>query len=597
MVALAARAFTGLGFPSGRLARALRFALPYRRGVALLIGVTLIVALVSAIEPLLFKYVFDGLGDGAIQVLMLGAGGLLSIALLREAANAWCNWLTWSTRLGVQFGLLEETIAKLHCMPLRMQRSEGVGAMITRLDRSIQGFIGAVTEILFHVAPSVLFLVISLVVMLQLEWRLALLVLAFAPMPALIAARAAPEQTVRERSLLDQWARIYSRFAEVLSGIVTVRSFVMEDSERRRFLSAVRTANQEVISGVRKDSGYAAASGLVLTLARIGAIAVGGVLVLRHEVTVGTLVAFLGYLNGLFGPVQGLSGIYQTFRKASVSLDEIFAILDLTDQQPDAPDAMEMPPVQGAVAFEQVRFGYNPQRPVLDGIDLLVRPGEKVAIVGPSGAGKTTLLSLLLRFNDPWKGNVRIDGIDVRSVKQASLRRQIGVVLQDPLLFDDSVRNNIAYGRPDATLEDIKAAAAAANAADFIERLPQGYDSLVGERGGLLSPGERQRITIARALIKNPSIVLLDEATSALDAESEEQVTHAIDRLLEGRTTFIIAHRLATVVGADRILVLHSGHIIESGSHAELMRARGYYASLVHRQSRGLIANDESVPA
>jgi ATP-binding cassette subfamily B protein len=221
-----------------------------------------------------------------------------------------------------------------------------------------------------------------------------------------------------------------------------------------------------------------------------------------------------------------------------------------------------------------------------------VKPGETVAIVGPSGAGKTTLMAMVMRFYDPVEGVIRLDGRDLRTIKQSSLRRHIGVVLQDPLLFNDSVRANVAYGRPDASTAEIEAAAKAANAHDFILRMPDGYDTMVGERGSLLSIGERQRITIARALLKNPPILVLDEATSSLDAESEELVQAAIEELMRGRTTFVIAHRLSTVVNADRIIVIKEGQIVESGRHAELMRQNGYYASLVRRQHRGQIQND-----
>jgi ATP-binding cassette subfamily B protein len=484
-------------------------------------------------------------------------------------------------------------------MPLRLQRSEGVGAIITRLDRSIQGFINAVTQILFQILPALVYLVLSVIVMLKLEWRLALLVLAFAPLPAIVAAAASPEQTRRERTLLDQWAKIYSRFNEVLSGIVTVRSFAMEDMEKQRFLTDVAAANRTVIRGVRTDSSFSAAGNLLVALARIAAIFVGGIIVIQGHMTVGTLVAFLGYIGGLFGPVQGLSGVYQTIRKASVSLDEIFGILDLQDHLGDAPDAEEVSAVSGRVEFVGVSFHYEQaERPLLKRVSFAAAPGETVAIVGPSGSGKTTLMALLMRFYDPSEGSVQLDGRDLRRLKQRSLRRHIGVVLQDPLLFNDTIAANIAYGRPGATTAEIEAAARAANALHFINRLPDRFNTLVGERGGRLSVGERQRLTIARALIKEPRIIILDEATSSLDAESEALVQEALERLMKGRTTFVIAHRLSTVVNADRILVLRDGIIAESGRHAELMRTEGYYASLVRRQTAGLIRNDgESDPA
>lgn len=556
--------------------------------------VTVALAVVNAAEPLVLKYVFDEVTeDENLRAVLHGVAALLGLALLREAGTALSNWQTWRTRLGIHYALLEATIGRLHSMPLRMQRSEGVGAIITRLDRSIQGFVGAVTTLLFNIFPAVIYLVVSVAVMVQLEWRLALLVMVFAPLPAIIAALATPEQTRRERTLLDRWARIYSRFNEVLSGIVTVRSFAMEDMEKKRFLRDVAAANQVVVRGVGIDTGFGAATNFVIALARIAAIALGGVLVVRGEITIGTLIAFLGYVGGLFGPVQGLSGIYQTIRRATVSLDEVFAILDVQEHLGDQPDATEVTAVRGDVEFENVRFRYEQEgRPLLDGISLSVKAGQTVAIVGPSGSGKTTLMALLMRFYDPNEGIIRLDGMDLRTLKQSSLRREIGVVLQDALLFNDTVKNNIAYGRPEASMSDVEAAARAANAHDFIMKLADGYNTPVGERGSLLSVGERQRITIARALLKDPHIIILDEATSALDAESEALVQDALELLMRGRTTFVIAHRLATVVNADRIIVLKEGRITESGRHRELLRLNGYYAGLVRRQTRGLLQNE-----
>ncbi len=583
-----------------RLRRALHFAWPFRRSVLLILVFTLLVAAFNAVEPLVLKMIFDDLGEGrGAQRLMFGVGVLLGLTLLREAASGVSNWLTWRTRLGIHFSLLEQTVGKLHRMPLRMQRSEGVGAIMTRLDRGIQGFLTAVTQLLFNTFPSVLYLVISLVIMFRLDWRLALLVLVFAPLPAIAAAMASPEQIRRERNLIDQWAKIYSRFNEVLSGIVTVRSFAMEDMEKQRFLRDVSAANAVVVTGVRTDASIGAASNLAIALARVVAICAGGIFVARGQITLGTLVALLGYVGGLFGPVQGLSGVYQTVQRATTSLDEIFAILDVQEHLGDSPHAREVTSVRGDIEFRDVTFRYEQEgRPLLDGVTLSVRAGETIAIVGPSGSGKTTLMALLMRFYDPISGSILLDGSDLRDLKQSSLRKHIGVVLQDPLLFNDSVRNNIVYGRPDATVAEMEAAARAANAHDFIQRLPEKYQTSVGERGSRFSVGERQRITIARALVKNPRIIILDEATASLDAESEGLVQDAVEKLMRGRTTFVIAHRLATVVNADRIVVLREGRIAEIGPHDELMRLNGYYASLVHRQTRGLIENkDEPLDA
>jgi ATP-binding cassette subfamily B protein len=282
--------------------------------------------------------------------------------------------------------------------------------------------------------------------------------------------------------------------------------------------------------------------------------------------------------------------MYQTLRRASVSLDAVLQVIDAQDSLGDSPDAREAGRLEGTVEFSELSFSYRPGRQVLSDINLTVRPGEKLALVGASGAGKTTLMCLLQRLYDPDRGSIRVDGQDIRSFTQRSLRAQIGVVLQEGSLFSDSVRDNIAFGREGATHAEIEAAARAANAHEFIAALPRGYETPIGERGCMLSGGERQRIAIARALLKNAPILVLDEATSALDAENEELVQAALGELTRGRTTFVIAHRLSTIVNADRIAVFRDGRILEVGSHAELMRENAYYASLIRKQLPHLAA-------
>lgn len=575
-----------------RLRRALSLTRSQRAYIAMILLLTLALAGLNAFEPLVFKYIFDGLGKkDAMHFVGWGVGALLVLGLFKESCGSLSNWLTWRTRLNIHYHLLDITVERIHRLPHDIHRKEGVGAIMTRLDRSIQGLIGAVSEISFNVLPTLVYLVLALVFMLRLQWQLTVLVLVFTPLPVLIANRAAPRQKRREKILLDRWAKIYSRFNEVLSGIVTVRSFAMEDTEKCRFLRSVGSANQIVIRGVRFDSMIGASQNLTVFVARLGGIALGASMVAKGQITLGTLVAFLSYMGGLFAPVQGLTGTYRTLRTALVSIDQVFKILDTPDYIGDAPNAICPQPVKGRVTFDHVDFAYDPKaQNVLQDIHFEVKPGEVVAIVGPSGSGKSTMMALLQRFYDPTQGSICLDGTDLRAIKQKHLRRNIGVVLQDALLFNESVHASIAYGRRDATQAEIEAAAKAANAHEFIMRLEKGYDTIAGERGSRFSAGERQRIAIARAILKDPAILILDEATSALDAETEFLVQEALERLIEGRTTFIIAHRLATVVNADRILVLKKGRIIESGSHRELMAQNGYYASLVHRQTQGLLA-------
>jgi ATP-binding cassette subfamily B protein len=576
-----------------RLRRAWAFAAPQRAAMGGIMALTIGAGTIGAIDPLLLRAIVDGVvAHEPVVRLIWTVAGLLTLLLVREVLAGVSNWLTWRVRLRVQAAILDATVSRLHSLSIEFHHGESVGARITRLDRAISGVVTAFSELAFNAIPAIVFLVIAGVAMARLEWRLLLVLMVLVPLPALVGMRAAPVQARRDRRLLDRWARIYGRFNEVLTGIVTVKSFAMEHAEKQRFIRGVHRANGLVARGVGFDARVTFAQGALAALSRVVVIGYGSYLALHGQLSVGTLLAFLGFLSGLFGPVQGLTAIYQTLRRADASLDAVFSILDSRDEVRDAPGARAVREVRGDVSFEDVAFGYVPGRPVLSGISFDVRRGETVALVGPSGGGKSTLTSLLQRLYEPERGAIRVDGVDVRALEASSLRQHIGVVLQEPVLFSDTVRANIAYGRPDASPHEIEEAARAANAHDFIQRMPQGYETDVGPRGARLSVGQRQRIAIARALLKKPSIVVLDEATSALDAESEALVQDALAHLLQGRTTFVIAHRLSTVVSADRILVLRDGRIAESGTHGELLAAGGAYADLVRLQVRGMDSLD-----
>lgn len=571
--------------------RTVPFLRPHTAGLAVVLALTMVGATMDAVEPLLNKLLFDSLGaPEPLPALTQAVAALVVLAFGRQLVGGFLSWITWRVKIGVHAQFQRTLLDRLHSLPLSYFRDEYVGSITTRMDRGISGCTDAVGELAWRLIPNIVYLLVSMVAMFLLEWRLFLLVLALVLFPVVISVWAAEEQTRRERLLLGRWSRLYGRLHEVLNGIATVKSFARERMERRRFMRGVRETNRIVLRGIAKDTSIASVTNLTTTIGRVAAGGVGGYLVLRGEITIGTVVAFLSYTGGLFGPMMGLTGTYQALRRSTVALKTVFDILDAPDPLADPPSPIPIVGrIAGRVDFERVAFAYPAGTQVIQDFDLHVHAGEHIALVGPSGAGKSTLMMLLQRFEDPTQGMVRIDGVDLRRMKSQALRRQIGTVLQDTTLFNDTVRANIAYGCPSASSAQIEAAAAAANAAQFIAALPESYATVLGERGARLSGGQRQRIAIARALLKDPRILILDEATSSLDAESEALVQDALQRLLQGRTSFIIAHRLATVVRADRIVVLRDGRILEIGAHEDLVRAGGYYAWLVEKQTEGLL--------
>ena len=375
-------------------------------------------------------------------------------------------------------------------------------------------------------------------------------------------------------------ADITSLLQETISGARVVRSFAREGYEVQRF----ERENQRNFRAVMRATKLTSLLSPLVEFSAAIAVTVilwyGGYSVVTGAITAGSLIAFLIYAINLSNPVKRLSQVYGNIQKAMAAGDRVFAILDTKPEVVEKTNAIVLPEVDGRVRFDHVSFSYDGEKKALDDFSLDVPAGRVVAIVGPSGAGKTTIANLLPRFYDATEGAITVDGIDVRDVTFQSLREQIGVVPQETMLFNATIKDNILYGRLDGTDEEVYAAAKAANALEFIERLPEGMDTLVGERGSSLSGGQRQRIAIARAILKNPKILILDEATSALDTESEKLVQEALERLMQGRTAFVIAHRLSTIKNADQIVVLREGKLVESGTHDELVAAGGLYQHL-----------------
>lgn len=571
--------------------RLLRFVQPYRRLLALAGAILTLYSLAGLALPLVIRYVVDGaLLEASLPMLNRVVGLLLALFVAQAALGFGQTYLLGWVGERVVANLRTTLYTHLQAMPLRFFADTRTGELISRLGNDVGTIQNAVTDTLLSLLYNLVMFIGGVVIISVMAWRLTLAMLAVVPLAVLGMIVLGRWVRRYSRQVQDALAEVSATAEEALAGVRIVKSFAREPYEVGRYSDGVERLFGIAIKRVR----LGAILGPVISLLAFSAIAlvlwIGSREVIAGRLTPGQLVSFLLYTMMIASPIASFTSLYAQFQRALGASERVFQLLDTTPEMQDAPGAPDLPPIRGEVRFEGVYFDYGEAteaRVVLQAIDLVAHPGQVVALVGSSGAGKTTLVNLIPRFYDPNDGRILVDGHDIRDVKLRSLREQIGIVPQETALFSGSVRENIRYGKLDASAEEIEAAARVANAHDFILQLPDGYDTLVGERGMKLSGGQRQRIAIARAILKDPRILILDEATSSLDTESELAVQEALERLMRDRTTFVIAHRLSTITGADWIVVLDAGRIVEQGTHDELLaRPDGLYRKMVALQFR-----------
>lgn len=511
-----------------------------------------------------------------LLVVIVIAG--LALFLLNSLLDAALTWLWTVAGRRMVYDLAEDMFARLQRRSLLFHSRNSVGDTMSRITVDCWAVHKVLDALCFAPAHALLTIVAMIVLMSQLDTTLTWIALIAAPL--MVGASFFVGKPLRAAAKLRREieSRIQSHIQQTLTGIPVVQAFGQEEREQEKFEkfadSAIRVQQRSTLIG----SVNSLTSGLITTLGTGVILWFGARHVLAGELTIGSLLVFLVYLSSLQTQMKTFTGVYTTMQGLSASVDRVAEVLDAAPEVTDKPDARPLPQVRGELRFENVSFEYEPGRPVLRDISLTASPGETLAIVGSTGAGKSTLVNLIPRFFDVNAGRVLIDGHDVRDVRLTDLRAHVSIVLQEPFLFPFSLAENIAYGRPNASREEIIVAAQAANVHDFIQTLPEGYDTIIGERGATLSGGERQRIAIARAFLRSAPILILDEPTSALDAGTEQSILSALQRLMHGRTTFVIAHRLSTIRRATRIVVLDRGHIAETGTHDELLQRHGIYA-------------------
>jgi ATP-binding cassette, subfamily B, multidrug efflux pump len=548
----------------------------------------LVASAASLATPQLIRIAIDdGIAPRSLSVILLAVSGLAAAALLRGLFQFLQGYLAERASQGVAYDLRNDLFARIERLGFSYYDRVETGQLVTRLTSDVEQIRTFSGSGVVQLAAAAVMLLGTTALLFSLNWRLALVALAIVPVIFVLLLRFVRRIGPLFRGVQQTLGRLNSVLQEDLAGIRVIRTFAREDYESSRYRSVNDELLEKNLTTVRTFSNNFP---FVFLLANLGTLAIvlfGGLQVIGGSLTIGELVAFNTYLGFLLFPILTIGFLAAGISRAGASSQRVFEVLDAPLEVQDAPDAVTLPPISCRVGFDSVSFRYpGDEREILQDISFAAEPGQTVAILGTTGSGKSTLVNLIPRFYDVTSGSVKLDGHDVRDVTLASLRSQIGIVMQSPLLFSGSVRDNIAYGRPNATPEEVEAAARAARADEFIQGLPEGYDTVIGERGIGLSGGQRQRIAIARALLIDPRLLILDDSTSAVDAETESAIQESLDRLMRDsyRTVFVIAQRASTVRDADQILVLDEGEVAAMGTHEELLSTSELYNEILGSQ-------------